>query len=325
MMRTPGTLLSIIILTGFYVPRCEATIYSSNGSAADVQRIHDTQAQNGDTITLPAGIFTWTTGVIVTKAITLQGAGVGVTILKDDVQSGQLILWTLAAGYPSRITGIEFQDGGRINVISAPAGVLHVNGSNTNGSTFRFDHSEWNNLKGPTVFDTVIGVIDHNTFITDTGFSIPFYAYATTWDGQLNGDGSWAAATGFGSSQFLFLENNTFTHSTATMQSASDAYAGARFVFRYNAFINNTINNHGTESTGRTRGGRAVEVYNNIFTGTGLNKYVGGIRSGGVLFHDNGVSGYWGNSALFSLTNVRNYMPFVPWGGADGTSVWDVN
>ena len=57
-----------------------------------------TQAQNGDTITLPAGTFAWTTGVTISKAITLQGAGVGSTIVRDAVQSGKLIQMELVAG-----------------------------------------------------------------------------------------------------------------------------------------------------------------------------------------------------------------------------------
>ena len=37
------------------------------------------------------------------------------TIIKDGVQSGRLLQVTLAAGNLTRITGIEFQDGGRTN------------------------------------------------------------------------------------------------------------------------------------------------------------------------------------------------------------------
>ena len=323
-MKSAGTLLLTLILSGFSALRCGATIYPSNGTAANVQSIHNNQAQNGDTITLPAGTFTWSTRVHITKAITLQGAGVSSTIVRDAVQSGQLIQWSLAAGLPSRLTGIEFQDGGRINTITAPGGILHVDGSNTNGSTFRFDHSKWNNLNGPTVFDTVIGVIDHNTFVLDR-FGAAIIPYGSHWNGQNYGDGSWAAPTGFGSSQFLFIEDNTFTHSQPYERAVTDAYGGARFVVRHNTIFNSFISNHGTESTGRTRGGRAMEVYNNTYTGSNVNSLIGGSRSGGVLFHDNTISGYWGDLATVSLQNYRNFYRFNPWGGADGTSAWDVN
>ena len=310
-----------LILSGFLAPQCRAAIYQSNGTAAHVQSILNNQALNGDTITLPAGILHWTTGVTISKAITLQGAGVGATVLTDGVQSGQLIQVTLVAGSLTRITGIEFQDGGRTN---RQSDILRVVGSNTDGSKFRFDHSKWNNLNGASVFDTVIGVIDHNAFVMDrTG--LPINIYDSYWNGRTLGDGSWAAPTGFGSSQFLFIEDNTFTHSDPSQKGITDSYGGGRFVVRHNNIFNGIISNHGTESTGRTRGGRAMEVYNNTFTGTDLNRFVGGVRSGGVLFHDNSISGYWGDSATFALQNFRNFYPFDPWGGADGTNAWDVN
>jgi hypothetical protein len=63
-----------LIWTGF---SALASVYDSNGTASDVQRIHDTLAQNGDTITLPAGIFTWSQRVTISNAIKLQGQGSG--------------------------------------------------------------------------------------------------------------------------------------------------------------------------------------------------------------------------------------------------------
>jgi hypothetical protein len=299
------------------------TIKAKSASQSDVAAAIGSAA-DGDTVTIPDGTASWTRKLQIKKGITIQGAGVGATIIKDSVQSGQLIQWTLAGGYPSRITGIEFQDGGRVNTIDAPGGILHIDGSNTNGSTFRFDHCKWNNLNGATVFDTVIGVIDHNTFVFDR-FGCAIYPYGSHWDGQDYGDGSWAAPTGYGSSQFLFIEDNTFTHSQKNLQGMIDAYAGARFVARHNTIFNSLITNHGTESTGRTRGCRAMEIYDNNYTGTNLNKFLGGSRSGGTLFHHNTISGYWANSAEFSLQNFRNFFPFKPWGGADGTNAWDVN
>ena len=85
-------------------------------------------------------------------------------------------------------------------------------------------------LNGVTVFNTIIGVVDHNT--TDTkafgGFSI--------WDSYWNdgtttpyGDRSWTAPTDFGSSQFLFFEDNTYNCTGANIGPMIDSYAGARF------------------------------------------------------------------------------------------------
>src|SRR4029077_15134558 len=165
-MHKIGTFLFALFFGVVCAPRSGATVYNSNGSAADVQQIHDTQAQSGDTITIPAGTFTWMATVTISKGIILQGTGIGSTIVRDDVQTpAKLLQWTIPAGTQARLTGIEFQDGGRVTIADAYPGVLHVDGlDNRNGSTFRWDNCKWADIKGVWVFDTVIGVIDHNTF-----------------------------------------------------------------------------------------------------------------------------------------------------------------
>ena len=277
-------LLFILVFSGFSALRCGATVYHSDGSAASVQGLHNA-VLNGDTITLPAGTFTWRTRVNLTKAVTLRGAGVGATIIRDAVQSGNLISWTLAAGRSSRLTGIEFQDGGRTSYYT---GVVTVTGSNTNGSQFRMDHCKWGeNVNGSPLFDTVIGVVDHNRFIRRTGEDGHcFWVFGSHWNGSGAGDGSWSAPTNFGSSQFLFFEDNTFTSTHPSyLISLCDAYDGARFVLRHNTITGFTFQNHGTESSGRRRGTRATEFYNNYCDGKNLNQFVGGSRSGSQVIH----------------------------------------
>ena len=66
-------LLFILFFIGFCDSRCEATVYYSNGSEASVQALL-TIAQDGDTIAIPAGTFSWASRLNVTKGITLQGS-----------------------------------------------------------------------------------------------------------------------------------------------------------------------------------------------------------------------------------------------------------
>jgi hypothetical protein len=316
-------LLFILVFSGFSALRCGATVYHSDGSAASVQGLHNA-VLNGDTITLPAGTFTWRTRVNLTKAITLRGAGVGATIIRDAVQSGNLISWTLAAGRSSRLTGIEFQDGGRTSYYT---GVVTVTGSNTSGSRFRMDHCKWGeNVNGSPLFDTVIGVVDHNRFIRRTGGDGHcFWVYGSHWNGSGAGDGSWSAPTNFGSSQFLFFEDNTFTSTHPSyLISLCDAYDGARFVLRHNTITGFTFQNHGTESSGRRRGSRATEFYNNNCDGRNLNQFVGGSRSGSQVIHHNTCVNFW-SGGTWNLQNYRSYAAFPVFGGADGTNPWDVN
>ena len=104
----------ILILSGL---SAFATVYHSDGSAINVQFIHDTQAHNGDTITLPTGTFSWATGVILTKIITLQGQGTGTgggdqTVIIDNYALGQpLLSFRVGSTGVFRMTGITVRSG----------------------------------------------------------------------------------------------------------------------------------------------------------------------------------------------------------------------
>src|SRR6266513_2222359 len=195
-------LLPLLLL--LLVGQTYAVTWNSNGSVASIQSIHDTQAANGDIITLPgSATFKWTTKLTLTKGITLQGqAG---TIVQDGVLSGPLIAWTLQAGQVSRLTGIQFQNGGRTTTWDA---LFRITGSNTNGSRFRFDHCTWNKLNGQVQLEGVIGVFDH---LDVTILHTPWcYPWQSNWNGGTYADKSWHDPVDWNSDQFLFMEDCTF-------------------------------------------------------------------------------------------------------------------
>jgi len=105
-MKTPWTLLLALFLGVCFASHCEATIYNSDGSAASVQALHDA-ALNGDTITLPAGTFNWSTPVTVSKAITIQGGGsgriIGDTKSSVTVGTGSKTFTTTRSGLPIQV------------------------------------------------------------------------------------------------------------------------------------------------------------------------------------------------------------------------------
>jgi len=324
-LTAPVSVAATMILVLFRLAGA-TTINASSASQSDVAAAI-ARAANGDTVTIPGGTATWTRTLQIRKAITLQGAGVGVTIIKDGVQKGTLIDWTLAAGNASRLTGIQFQDGGRQPYASAPGGTFHVNGSNINGSQFRMDHCEFDNLNGSIVLNTVIGVIDHTTFITNGGDDA-ICIYGERWNGAPPGsfgDASWAAPNNFGSSQFTFFEDCTFHNNNTTFAGVvTDCYEGGRFVVRHSTIHNLTIGTHGTESSGRERGSKAIEVYNNTFTGTKITSTIGNTRAAQLVYHDNTVSGY-APGPYITLTELRYVYPCAPWGAADALNQWDTN
>ncbi len=307
--------------------------FDSDGTSTNIQALHD-GAADGDTITIPVGTFPWTVGVTLTKAITLQGAGIGQTIIQDNITAttGNLVKITTTAGKYYRVTGIQFDP--LRTAAHIGYGVVSVSGSST---TFRLDHCKFN---APFTEPHMIfagrlnGVVDHNDFVRSaiTPASGTMIFYSDTWAGGTSGDASWSSPVHWGSSEFLFVETNTFEMDNPNVvKGISDAYSGARYVFRNNTVTNMKMElGHGTESSGRQRGVRAVEVYNNTFNNSPASSAnLFDIRSGTALVHDNTSTG-WSHTAWGTATNDRTilYCSFNAtrgWEGVNGLSLWDIN
>ena len=312
-----------LLLPLLWVAQTYAVTWSSNGSATDIQSIHN-QAAPGDTITLPGGTFRWATKVTLTKGITLQGQSG--TVVQDAVQNGPLIDWTLQASRLARLTGIEFQNGGRNTRWGS---LFKITGSNTNGSRFRFDHCKWNKLNGQLMLEGVIGLFDHlDVTILHTPWLYPWQSH---WDGGNYADKSWADPITWNSDQFLFIEDCTF-HGPATSGSfiggIVDMYKGSRCVIRHNKLYDCTIQTHGTETGGgRTRGHVALAAYENDFIAT--NPHSGPImflRSGVNVAHHNRTTGWAGRGATaITLRCYRTWNILGPFLGADGKNKFDNN
>src|SRR4051812_1727174 len=88
--RIPVAATLILVLSRL----ARATTINASGTSQSDVAAAISSAGHGDTVTIPGGTATWTRPLRVSKAITLQGAGVGVTIIKDALQKGTLIDWT---------------------------------------------------------------------------------------------------------------------------------------------------------------------------------------------------------------------------------------
>src|SRR5213595_2443962 len=125
-MKKSALAYVILILSSF---SAFATVYDSDGSAVNVQLIHDIQAIDGDTITIPAGSFTWTTTVTISKGITLQGAGLSASHIIDQGLGGAALVVTCSAAHFVRVTGLEF-----IKSTAHPSGMVQFHGTNSGGN-----------------------------------------------------------------------------------------------------------------------------------------------------------------------------------------------
>ena len=275
----------LLILSGFPAQRCGAAVYNSDGSVTNIQYIHDNEAHNGDTITLPAGTFDWTARLNITKGITLQGqttiTGAGtnspttndLTIIQDDTPRAGYYKGIISVDIDStqsfRMTGITFTNG-LSTVYPTSNGAIQLNGHGAAPVyNYRVDHCHFNTIYQPYIVlisGWNFGVIDHNLF-NQIGISIAFHIWHNQYGEarQIAGNGSWADYPWFGTNKFFFIETNSIYHNG---QEATDAFFGGRAVVRHNYFQDAVIANHGTEA-GAPRGGREFEVYDNVFNLTG--------------------------------------------------------
>src|SRR6476646_11553396 len=318
-----------------------ATVWPSDGSEANVQAIHDTNAHDGDTITLPAGTFIWITGVSLTKGITVSGrttiTGGGTanctandqTIIIDEKGrgGGKVLKATISAGKSFRLTGITFRNGG-ITELGGNGAIELASTDFVNSARIdncHFDHLYWN--AAVEIGGWLIGVQDHN-LIECNSQGLSALIFHDSWGGAGGGNGSWADFPYFGSDKFWFMEDNTVLATGNDISGTIDSFKGGRWVLRHNYMRGCAPGGHGTEGGG-VRGERCQQIYNNTFNWT---RPFGGHshRTGRVIWHDNTWLGV--NSNNGAHTNLPYFRQFGAigndlsnWGLADGENGWDMN
>ncbi len=158
-----------------------ANINAASPSLVDVTTAI-ASAVDGDTVIVPAGTASWTTGLVVTKGITLMGQTTtnpvaktadDQTIILDDVvrgPGGTPIIWVQGdSGKTYRVSGITFRVGALTTVNTNGAVRLSGNVSGASDShSVRLDHCHFDDLVYQNdcvlVSSSIYGVIDHNIF-----------------------------------------------------------------------------------------------------------------------------------------------------------------
>src|SRR5579875_1965902 len=221
-MRTTMRILQFsILLCAFFGARLHAqTINAASCNSGDVQSALNSVASDGTIVNIPAGNCTWKTQVIFNQVYStvIQGrsttsgtcapggtcTATDSTIINDEV-AGTGWTFNTAAGKSLRITGITFNPSG-----ATPAyGAITIGGSST---SIRVDHSHFvDTVSGEHTFqiDQVNGVFDHNVFDSTNSANLFFFQF--TDNGASNyGHESWAQPENFGTSKFIYIENNLF-------------------------------------------------------------------------------------------------------------------
>jgi hypothetical protein len=321
-------LFGAILLSGWFGTGQAATITAAALTPSAVQTAINSAA-NGDTVKIPAGSATWTTGVTVTgKSITLAGAGTGQTIIHRSTTDNSvraILVYPLAATNTFKMSGIEFD-----TVNPASNGIVAIgvpNGTTPVTAQFRISNCKFNHTptgggsasgtRGVYISGTY-GLIDHCTFVSTAANG----GQMITLDPNNTRDGimTWHTPQAWGDANNVFVEDCTF-NAYGPNDGAIDAYEGVRYVFRHNTVHNTNVGNHGYDSS--YRGARSMEIYNNTFTNDGVVSvgFPAVIhRAGGLLFHDNTMSGgvigigyyIWGANPLNN--RPRPMAPNAAWG-----------
>jgi hypothetical protein len=309
----------------------------------DVQAALDAAAA-GDTVMVPAGTCTWSETVLVKNdKVTLRGAGEGKTTIRSQVDGTFLALGPPSATSSVRVTGFTFApaEGHTATQNGSP---IYVSGtcSKDGCAHVRIDHLAlegwayvgWGDPKNNFVaflirFADVFGVVDHvHAKVLAHGelANVGFTSYLGV--GEF-GDNAWAQPDDFGTERFVVIEDSTFEvppDGQWTLTDTDNAPAGGgRFVVRHDTLANFTIQTHGTESTGRTRGGRAYEIYENQLACSNPNGcQLVNFRSGTGMIWGNSITtpgGFLGG--FVSLGAYRTFANLGGWGRCDGTGPWD--
>lgn len=313
-------------------------VQAATCSQADVQTALNAAA-DGDRVILPQGAATWTSTVTApTRALLIFGAGVGLTVISDGVdKSGSppnAFAWTVPDTGPSRLSGIEMVGG------LQPGLSQYMMEFSGNSSLFRVDNNKFvvRNSSPIRGLNYLRGVIDHNVFDMTHGWDgHGIYWHHNTWSGYPStdyGDASWAAASTMGTTDALFIEDNTFTGQAvpgSAFNWAYDGWMGARIVFRHNSLFNLFFANHGTDTGGRWRGIRHYEVYNNSFAYDTFQFpiFVSARGGTGRIFNNVGslANGAFVNAFLDAECHRRSVpgMPTPYFGACTGSSIYDGN
>jgi hypothetical protein len=353
----------LVVMTS--LPTHAGTFTAASCNQSDVNAVINGPthtAVDGDVIQIPAGTCTWTSGITVPPNIgitiigsgtpnsspssSVPGSGCTNTAIASNVSGSYVVeMFPHYGNSTARISCIDFEPGSGKKAPIAMVGTCTSSGCpniRVDNNTFP---SAWVSTgisdASVVIAVNVFGVLDHNNVGDSTlianGVDLVNVNHSSWLGVGFYGDNSWAQPDTFGTSQALYLENNTFTNAFGTDVDGGDSdgdTGGGRFVCRFNVFNSVTqasaCGDHGTESTGRPRGGRQAEFYDNTLTCTNTSTgcpSVLGLRSGVSLTFDNSLSansGAWFNNYAFLGVFRSISMDFNPWTG-QGSGPHDTN
>jgi len=297
----------MLLVLGYFPSYASATtVNATSCSQIDVQNAIRT-AITGDVVSVPAGNCAWTS-LILQKAVTLQGAGIGNTNIDFGSGAKSFEVIKQSTGV-TKIKGFSFS----CNNANIHPHALVVDGSWLSAEPVVFQNNNFS-MNGCAMFDiTVAGgvIFSRNSF---TGLWNDFaLALKDTVDTN-----SWTTADSMGTNDAngkknIYIEDNTFNGQSNGVLDCDD---NIRVVLRYNTFIESGgYNSHGRDSS--PDGCRHFEIYNNSFrypdpntcpsmsSLSNVNQYIWLRGATGVIFNnsmENLIGQCWGDKPEIKLS-----------------------
>ncbi len=302
------------------------------GNNADIQpnlQAAVNAAQNGDEVDIPAGQFIVNKHVVITKFVTIRGQGLDKTILfrsestLDTLLSASpdwagILYFNINSPAPSgiQVTGICFKSKQPCVTLgdglsrASDIGIEMIQCVDFVISDCRFQYFGSAGIYVIHDDSIVGGLIQRNQFYHNAkGPDALGEGYGVAVFGTNN---KWIANPRLGTSNFIFVENNTFDYHRHSIAAGGCGL----YVFRHNSVINNiagggdhAVDAHAARMTPGLNyyGTRAVEVYNDSIVNTtfkdgtpiipgqsaqNLSNNGVLIKSGDAVIHDNYIQGF---------------------------------
>jgi hypothetical protein len=366
-MRTPAVArgclaIAFFVLSGASLCRGQGTFTAASCNRSDVNSVINGPthtAVNGDTIIIPAGSCTWTSGITISgKGIDITGtgtpntgggtfgAGTANTTITQNFTTSLFAFTNLTYGETAKVELLNLGANTGLGMNAIAPGPISFSGTCTSSGcpqirvdNINFVANTWGNTAADGELiaeDGMFGVIDHNTVneSPSDGTGPPLVDVSNSaWQGVgANGDNSFATADTFGTAQQLYIENNStygIRLSDNDVPAIGGGLGGARWTCRFNVILqlngSGVCSAHGTGRDFRSRGQRQLEAYYNSITANYAANVGFGIASGTGYFFSNSYTAPSFNASV-AATSFR--APAVsdglsPFFNCDGTEPWD--
>jgi hypothetical protein len=289
-----------------------AMIQARSPSAADVQAAANV-AVSGDTVVVPAGTASWSSTVsISSKNITVQGAGVGQTIINASTTAFDL------GRTSSRVTGFTVVRSGSGEIIRCWGRGWRIDHCRFESSIFRDAVLVRGNSDGLSPGEHPQGLIDNCTSLNCRVLVYGDMDFAP----NRSVSRLWTTPSTVGGADAVFVEDCGFEFTE--FGNAMDSNFAAKYVFRFNTLTNVYVEAHSVQ--GNHRASRSWEIYGNQFVATTSSSRTWTpmfLRGGtGVIFNNSFIGSWSSPSVTFDV--VRGFSAVGP-GLADGGCLWDGN